>query len=280
MTEIELPLSNITLRGVRYGNPDNPVLLTLHGWLDNAASFSPLSQYLSEYQIIALDFAGHGKSDHRAAGAHYHLIDNVQDLHEAITFLELSNLHIVAHSMGGIIAAMYAACFPEVVEKLVVIESFGPLTLEPESSHEQLRKSIESRIASSQKVPKHPDSLSSAVKARMMAGKMDITSAELLMQRNISDSDESLQWRTDPRLRTISSLRLTEEQACAFIANVPCPWLIILGSEGFEKLKVNVDKRQHLAQKLAIATCPGGHHLHMDNPEPVAQKIISFFQEQ
>lgn len=279
MTEFEIPLQSITMRGLRFGSDDKPVLLALHGWLDNAASFAPIAEYLPDYQIVALDFAGHGKSDHRAAGAHYHLVDNIQDIHEAIRFLDLSAVTIVGHSMGGIVATMYAACFPEMVEKLVVLESFGPLTLEPESSHEQLRKSVESRIENAAKSPRHPDSLETAVKARLTAGKMHTESAELLMTRNIREEDGSLRWSTDPRLRTISSLRLTDEQANSFISNVKCPWLTILGSEGFEKLKVNFEQRKFLVSDLVEATCPGGHHLHMDNPVPVAQKIISFLQD-
>ena len=118
MTEFEITLNALTVRGIRYGSEDKPEILALHGWLDNAASFEPLSRYLSDYQIIALDFVGHGKSDHRANGAHYHLVDNVQDVHEAIQALGLSELKIIGHSMGGIIAAMYAACFPEMVKKI------------------------------------------------------------------------------------------------------------------------------------------------------------------
>ena len=130
--------------------------------------------------------------------------------------------------------------------------------MEPETGHEQLRKSIESRIESAAKTPRHPDSMETAVKARMMAGKMQKKSADLLMQRNIDVSGESLRWSTDPKLRTISSMRLTEEQANNFISQVTCPWLAILGSEGFEKLKVNFEKRKHLAQNLEQVTCPGG----------------------
>ena len=279
MTEIEIPLTTMTMRGLRYGSQDKPAIVALHGWLDNAASFEPLAGYFADYQIIALDFAGHGKSEHRALGAHYHLVDNVQDLHEAIVYLGLQDVSIVGHSMGGIIASMYAACFPEMVKKLVVIESFGPLTLEPRSSASQLRKSIDSRMAGAAKTPRHPDSMDTAVKARMMAGKMQTSSAELLMQRNIDVSGEALRWRTDPRLRTISSLRLTDEQADSFIESVTCPWLTILGAEGFEKLRVNLEKRKYLAPDMKAVTCPGGHHLHMDNPAPVAEKIIGFFQD-
>ena len=148
--------------------------------------------------------------------------------------------------------------------------------MEPETGHQQLRKSIESRIDSAAKTPRHPESIETAVKARMMAGKMQKTSAELLMQRNIKVSGEILRWRTDPKLRTISSMRLTEEQANNFISQVSCPWLVIFGSEGFEKLKINFEKRKHLAQHLDQVTCLGGHHLHMDHPAPVAEKIIGF----
>jgi len=277
MHEFELPLANITLRGLKFGDEDKPVILALHGWLDNASSFIPLAEYLSDYHIIALDLAGHGKSDHRSKGAHYHLADNVQDIHEAITALNIADVLLVGHSMGGIVASMYAACFPEMVQKLVVIESFGPLTMGPESSHEQLRRSVESRIETQCKTPRHPESFATAVKARLIAGKMLEYSAELLMKRNISESSGELSWRTDPRLRTISSLRLTEEQANDFIANISCPWLAILGTEGFEKLKTNFHRRRELAQNLEYADCAGGHHVHMDNPKSVAEKIVGFF---
>ncbi|MCC2607379.1 alpha/beta fold hydrolase [Planctobacterium marinum] len=277
MKDIEIPLANITLRGLEFGDSSQPTILALHGWLDNAASFIPLAACLSGYHILAVDFAGHGKSDHRVPGAHYHLMDNVQDLHELVTYLKLNKVLLLGHSMGGIVASVYASCFPENVERLAVIESFGPLTMAADTSPEQLKKSIESRLAMQQKAPRHPDSLETAVKARLMAGDMNKASAQLLMERNLMQTPDGLRWRTDPRLRTISSLRLTEAQANAFIVNVSCPWLTLLGSEGFEKLKVNVDKRKAQVAQLELETCPGGHHLHMDNPRPVAEKISTFF---
>ena len=277
MTEIEFALPHMTFRGLSFGDPKQPLVLALHGWLDNAASFIPLAKCLPDFHIVALDLAGHGKTDHRAQGAHYHLMDNVQDLHQVIELMGLDKVSFVSHSMGGIISSVYASCFPEKVLNLAVIESFGPLTLEADTSPQQLRESIESRIASQQKTPRHPGSLEAAVTARLVAGRMNRESAQLLMQRNIETANDGLKWRTDPRLRTISSLRLTEPQANAFIAGVQCPWLTILGSEGFEKLRVNVQRRKSLAKRLEVVTCQGGHHLHMDNPKPVAEKISTFF---
>ena len=274
--EFEVSLNHITLRGLKFGSPEKPTILALHGWLDNANSFAPLATFLPDFHVIALEFAGHGKSDHRSPDAHYHLVDNVQDLHQVIERLALSPVVLLGHSMGGIVASMYAASFPEMVSKLVIMESFGPLTMEADSSHEQLKKSIASRIAMESKTVKHPESVEKAVTARLMAGKMAKSSAQLLMERNIEVKGELLTWRTDPRLRTISSLRLTEAQANAFLRNIACSWLTILGEEGFEKLKVNFEKRRHLVKNMTFKTCPGGHHLHMDQPENVASEILRF----
>lgn len=46
-------------------------MIALHGWLDNAASFSLLAPLLANQRILALDLDGHGYSGHRPAGAQY-----------------------------------------------------------------------------------------------------------------------------------------------------------------------------------------------------------------
>ena len=40
--------------------------LALHGWLDNAASFSPMAGFLKNTELTAIDMAGQGKSDFRS----------------------------------------------------------------------------------------------------------------------------------------------------------------------------------------------------------------------
>ncbi|XOV78747.1 MAG: alpha/beta fold hydrolase [Aestuariibacter sp.] len=276
MPEKTFSLRNIDLSALTFGNPEGYPVLCLHGWLDNAASFQPLAPFLEEFQLLALDLPGHGHSGHRSLGAHYHLLDNITDLHELVELLGWEEFYILGHSLGGILGSIYAACFPEKVKKLVAIEAFGGLTEEPKSSAEQLRKSVISRLSRAEKATRHPSSVDTAVAARIMAGKMHESSARLLMQRNIQDHQGTLRWRTDPRLRTVSPLRLTEPQANAFIESIQCPWLTLLGDKGFEKLKINLQRRKHSVQQFHYAECEGGHHVHMDNPEPVACAVRDF----
>ena len=60
------------------------VVLGLHGYLDNAESLRLLAPYLQTHRFIALDLAGHGRSGHRALGAHYNQADYLQDLYALI----------------------------------------------------------------------------------------------------------------------------------------------------------------------------------------------------
>ncbi len=57
------------IHGVRWGNPNAPAVLGLHGWLDNVATFAPLSPLLADLQIFAIDLPGHGLSEHRPSAS-------------------------------------------------------------------------------------------------------------------------------------------------------------------------------------------------------------------
>lgn len=273
---IEFPLANITLRGIGYGDPTKPMILALHGWLDNAASFQPIAEYLDDYYILAVDITGHGLSSHRTSGAHYHLIDFVYDLHELVESQEWQSFILMGHSMGGIISTIYASCFPEHVGKLISIESFGPMTKDTQSSPAQLRESILSRLKAQQSVGKHPSSIERTVEARAKVGDIKLESARLLITRNIRIENEQLFFTTDRRLRTFSSLRMTESQAEAFVRNIQCPTLVITGDKGYESMRTTLQNRLSWVEHLIVAECEGYHHLHMDNPQPVAEKIVDF----
>jgi pimeloyl-ACP methyl ester carboxylesterase len=97
-----------------------------------------------------------------------------------------------------------------------------------------------------------------------------------LITRNIREENKQLLFNTDRRLRTFSSLRMTEPQAEAFMRNIQCPTLVITGDKGYESMRTTLQNRLDWVENLTVAECVGHHHLHMDNPQPVADKIIVF----
>ena len=113
-----------TLAALSWDGEGEPVL-ALHGWLDNAASYIPLA---SQWQrpMVALDFSGHGHSDHRPDGVVTHLVDHVRDVLAVADQLGWQRFTLVGHSMGAGIACLFAAAFPERISRLVLIEGLGP----------------------------------------------------------------------------------------------------------------------------------------------------------
>src|SRR5690606_6377716 len=146
----ELPWGR--LRGLRWGSAEATPILALHGWLDNCHSFLPIAaeflQSRSDAQaLLAIDWAGHGHSDHRPAGAYYHFIDYVFDIHTLIRQEGWQHVPILAHSMGAFAANILAGISPEKIQSLYLIEAFGLLHSKPECAAEDLRKGFASRDA-------------------------------------------------------------------------------------------------------------------------------------
>src|SRR5690349_24801058 len=88
-----------------WGNPDKPSILALHGWLDNANSFTHLAPYLeNDFHFIAVDLPGHGHSSHLPEGCNYHFFDGIFIVLKIINALNLDRVHLLGHSMGACLA--------------------------------------------------------------------------------------------------------------------------------------------------------------------------------
>ena len=249
---------------------DAPTIIFTHGYLDNANSFATLLPWLDEYQCVAVDFAGHGKSEHRSEDAHYHLSDYAYDIYQLVATLNLKRYVIVGHSLGAIVGSLFASTQPAGLCGFVAIESCGPLAQSPQTSAAQLAECFNSR-AKANKAIKHPASLQAVVKARCAVSDLNPDQALQIMQRNVEEGLQgSLTWRTDKRLRTVSALRLTEEQANNILVNIMCPRLLILGEQGFEKVKAAIVERQEAFINVPTFTFEGGHHVHLDATQEVA----------
>jgi len=86
----------------------SPVVL-IHGSWGSSAMFMGYAEYLSGkgWSVYAPDLRGHGKSKGEVSGAT--MDDYVNDVRQTISDNSLENPIIIGHSMGGLVALMYAA---------------------------------------------------------------------------------------------------------------------------------------------------------------------------
>ncbi|GLV33094.1 uncharacterized protein CBL_10441 [Carabus blaptoides fortunei] len=61
--KIPVPWGHIAVK--TWGNERDPIILVVHGWVDNAGSFDTLIPLLpTSYYYYCMDLPGHGRSSH------------------------------------------------------------------------------------------------------------------------------------------------------------------------------------------------------------------------
>ncbi|MDR5899491.1 alpha/beta hydrolase [Halomonas vilamensis] len=277
-----LTLANGRLAALSWGRRDAPTWLALHGWLDNAASFSRLAPRLVEVldiRIVAIDFRGHGESLGEGAIQHdYALWDYCHDVLDAMEELALSQVTLLAHSMGAAVSCLLAASVPERVTQLLLIDGLGAITTPPEETSEQLRKGLVAHRRPRSNPPRYVD-IDSAVAARVAGGvtPIDAETAKPLVARNSRlDDDGHVLLRTDGRLLKPSLVRFTPAQVLSMLGDIRCPVLLIEGDGGILGERAWAKKARQAVPTLTRHVLAGGHHLHLEPAAvtSVAQTII------
>ena len=274
--EVRLRLPHIELAAHLYGPADGQPVIALHGWLDNAASFARLAPKLPGLRIVALDFAGHGHSDHRPAGAGYALWDYAHDVLQVAEQFGWQRFALLGHSMGAIVSVLLAGALPERVERLALIDGLIPYTGEADSAPQKLAEALKAQMALAGKRKPVYAEFARAVEARMRGvGAVSREAAELLAQRGLMPVPGGYTWRTDSRLTLPSPLRLTQAHAMAFVRRLQCPVNLVLAEQGMLAAQPRFGELLS-GLPIALSRLPGGHHLHLDD-EVGAQLVADCF---
>jgi pimeloyl-ACP methyl ester carboxylesterase len=269
------------LAALQWGDPGAPPLLALHGWLDNAASFAPLAPLLAAHRrVIALDLPGHGHSAHLPKGVHrYNNLDQVDRILDFADALKLERFDLLGHSLGAGIASLAAAAAPARIGKLLLIEGLGPLADDGSQTLARWRDAHAQR-ETARRPPRVFGSADIAVKARVAAGGLDADEARPIVERNLRKVDAGFTWRSDPRLRLTTPLRIEEHQLRRLLAGIDAPTLLLLAEPATPYLPSTLmEARAACVAGIRITHIAGPHHLHIRHPHETADRAGEFLQQ-
>ncbi|MBA1204531.1 alpha/beta hydrolase [Pseudomonas capeferrum] len=265
--EIRLDLGHIELAAHLFGPSDGLPVIALHGWLDNANSFARLAPRLRGLRIVALDLAGHGYSGHRPRGAGYALADYAHDVLCAAEQLGWQRFALLGHSLGAIISVQLASALPDRVSHLALIDGLVPPTGSEQDAAERLGLALQAQLRQQGKRKTVYATQEEGVNARMN-GMVAVSreAAELLAQRGLMPVAGGYSWLSDSRLTLPSPMRLSQNQAMAFVERVRCPTCLVVAEEGM------LARRKPLLERLPFeqVRLPGGHHLHLNDEQGAA----------
>lgn len=118
LTTLQLsePYGTLSYREAGCGKP----VVLIHGVGMQSAAWGPQVDVLSEtHRVIAVDMPGHGGSSRLPEGAQ--LPGFVEWLWTALAALNLGRVSLAGHSMGALVAAGYAASYPDAVERVALL---------------------------------------------------------------------------------------------------------------------------------------------------------------
>jgi pimeloyl-ACP methyl ester carboxylesterase len=280
MHEIELNLPFGPLAALEWGEPEAPPLLALHGWLDNAASFARVAPLLAVgFRVIALDLPGHGRSAHLPPGVtRYHVMDYVDHVLNAADALQLPRFHLLGHSLGAGVASLTAAAAPARIQKLALIEGLGPLADEGSQTLARWREA-EAQRSVSRRAPRVFASIDQALSARASVGDLQAGEARALVERGLREVEGGYAWSSDARLRMPTPLRIDELQLRRLLAGIESPTLLLLADPATPYLPhAMMEARAACVRDIRIERISGRHHLHVQHPQEVAERLLEFLE--
>ncbi len=261
MIERSFECKGITLHGLLQEGQGTPII-ALHGWLDNAGSFDSLCCSLKHRTILALDLAGHGRSDHRHVTSDYSIWKDVSEVSQVISQLGWSKVILLGHSRGAAITTLTAAVLGETVEAIIWIDGGFPM-LEQDDFVTQLKKSVDHQLR--ERRPKRAfRSRDQAITARLRSHfKLTRDQVEQLMVRGLVQHEEGYSWSSDPRLMDASPVRLNNMQMNDALRAISAPILLLFAEDESETMTQWRNKLRAL-DGIESKGYVGEHHLHMD----------------
>jgi len=226
-------------------------------------------------KIIAVDFPGHGFSDHLSEDGHYEVISRAIQMMQVADALSWEKFSIMGHSLGGAVGSIMAASFPERVEKLGLIDVILFSFVHNTNFNDALNK----YYAASRKSRRHSvySSYDNAAEVRIKINEtfpMKLNSAKVLAKGGMRKVEGGYQWTFDTRLLWPSFPVPTSETAEATRHSLNLPIRLIIASEGW---LAKADDDWMKRENITVQKIQGHHHLHLDDPEPVAAAFNEFF---
>lgn len=115
--------NSVTINYNIYGRGE-VTLLFIHGaYIDQTYWDEQVKHFEKRYKVVTLDLAGHGKSGHEER-SHWSVEVMADDVVALVKHLELKNVILIAHSLGGSIALIAATKYPQPFIGFVGVDNF------------------------------------------------------------------------------------------------------------------------------------------------------------
>ncbi len=275
-------VNGLRLHVVTAGPENGPLIVLLHGFPDNWSIWQRLFKPLvnAGYHVLSPDQRGYNLSD-KPIGVHPYRLDALaSDIRELIHFYRREQAVIIGHDWGGIVAWRLAMDYPEVVQKLIVMNAPHPATFAREIRENPAQQRKSWYIAFFQ-IPWLPE---------ILIGQSPIASANLFFRKGTVNQDAFSSYdlhsfavsMSQPGALTamLNWYRASFRDRSALRARkIDTPTLLIWGEEDKALGKSLTYGLDQWVPDLSVHYIPNcGHWVQNEAPDEVNAQILKFIQ--
>ena len=248
---------------------DGDAVLCLHGLGGSSNTFTPLMPVLARHRVLRIDLPGSARSQ-RVEGD-LSIGGFVAAVQAVCAKLEIRRAHVVAHSMGCIVAQHLALAMPALVRSLAL---FGPLLAPTDTARTALRSRASQ--ASWQGMTGMHDIAVGLVNAALSSHTRQTAPLAVAFVR------ESLM-RQDGAAYGRSCLALADAHAAA-VDRITVPALLVTGDEDAvappQAVRSLAEKLHHAASVRVVVLPRCGHWAPVERPDDCQRELAAFLAAQ
>ena len=232
---------------VKIGN-GRPIVF-LHGWGCEGSIFLPIVKKLPQFQCYLLDFNGFGKSPKPPADG-WGVEEYAQNL---ALFFQMNNIEkatLVGHSFGCRVAMVFAAKYPHLVERMLLVAPAGLRTFSFKRWYKVRKYKLRKFLCRM--------GVSHSLGARY--GSVDYNACDDAMRNTF--------------------VKVVNQDLSKFAKIVRCETLIVNGKDDTETPLKNAKRLQKMITHSELVEIEGGHFAFFQNSNAFAQTIHCFVEEE
>ncbi|XP_068633313.1 probable serine hydrolase [Battus philenor] len=292
--EIEIPVPWGHVAAKWWGPRNKQPLIAIHGWQDNAGTWDNLIPLLSpSTSVLCIDLPGHGFSSHYPTGMQYYLFwDGIALIRRIVKHFDWKKIRLMGHSLGGALSFMYAASFPDDVDRIICVDIASPALRVPETmvkvTGSSIDKSLQYETLSDDQIPCYGYEEMIDIVVDAYRGSVTRENCKVLMKRGMAPTPAHLKkqgyhFKRDPRLKVSALAMMSIETALAYATKVKCKVLNIRAIPGqkWERMdyyKAVIEKMKETTEVTYIEV-NGTHHVQLNTPENICDLIKDFLKK-
>lgn len=237
-------------------------MIILHGLFGFSDNWQTHARKLAEYfQVILVDLRNHGRSDWSDEFSYAIMAEDVKELCDD---LNLEEIILMGHSMGGKVAMYFASKWENLLEKLVIVDM------------------------GIRRYPFHHDHILAGIHAVDLPNISARSQADEKMKPFIESEGirqfllKNLYWKEKGKLAWRMNVPVLEKEMDNILSEAPdmevsTPTLFIRGELSNYVLDEDIPEIENVFIDCEIVTIKGaGHWVHAENPEAFLNVLLSF----